>query len=482
MVLHSRVATETQRTDPRQDVWQSTTLATFDATVRRSDALRFVLGLRARYHYASLASNSAVVDTVPTHYDLDALPTAGYVDGRLAQGLHLQVGYQPVHLGRFDIFSATNVLAVHDLRDGPATMAEAGEVGQIAAVMDYDANAWLSFRAIYLPFFTPHIISVVESDYALLRMTQVETTAAYDAADMGSGRLQALLLHNLTRGDRDRIAQTGLSAFAPEASLAQPQGALRASAHGPSGEVAVTAATALEHLPALRASSTLIDYLAVNAASNSTHQQQLDAQTALAGDNRPLAAEYKRYAVFSADAATDLGPLSVGLEGAYMLHRTLMAESLLQQQTSEPQLVKAGTPGLAQPASSDVLQVGARAEYVRGTEWLVSVEAFFAYTLSAPSFGPKRYMMMEDGRFARGVGTLLSYAPDALPIHFEVGAGLFSGPSLLVSPRVAYSIVDNFDVELGALFVNGPAGTTTMALGTRYDNVDQVYLGLRYLP
>jgi hypothetical protein len=470
VVLHTRAATKTQRNDPGQDIYQSTTLATFDATVRRSESLRFVVGLRARYHFASMAANTA--DAVASHAELDVLPTAGYVDSKLADGLHLQLGYQPVHLGRFDIFSATDVLAVHDLRDGAATMAEAAEVAQISALADYDVSSWLSFRAIYVPFFTAHVISVVQSDYALVRATQAGTDAAFrNSGDQGA-RLQGLLLHNLTRGDRDSIAQTGLAALGPDPTFAQPQGALRATAHSASGEVALTAATALEHLPALRASQTLKDYV--------RDPSSLDAQARLAADNRPLVPEYNRFAVLSADAVTDIGPVSVGLEGAYMVHRTLMAETQVAATTGSGSM-----PGIATPASTDVLQVGARAEYIRGTEWLVAAEAFFAYTLSPAGPGPHHYLLMEDGRFARGVGALVSYAPDAFPIHLELGAGLLSGPSLVVSPRVAYSILDNFDVELGALFVEGAApaiGSSTISLGHVYDNVDQVFVGLRYLP
>ena len=56
-------------------------------------------------------------------------------------------------------------------------------------------------------------------------------------------------------------------------------------------------------------------------------------------------------------------------------------------------------------------------------------------------------------------------------------------------PRIGYGLLENLDIELGALFVEGedkPASTaaspSNIALGSLYDSVDQFYVGIRYLP
>ncbi|HEX4351517.1 MAG TPA: hypothetical protein VHZ95_01360, partial [Polyangiales bacterium] len=178
MVLHTRGWRDWRTSDAREEVWDETTVVAIEATMRRSDSLRFSLGVVAQYHYARL--EHAVPDAGAARYEFDAMPTSAYVDATIAAGLHVRVGYQPVHLGRFDAFSATNVLSVYDARQGPATLPEVPEVGQFAALVDYDPLSWLSIRAIYIPFFTPNIVSVSEGDYPLLGIKQTAINQVFD--------------------------------------------------------------------------------------------------------------------------------------------------------------------------------------------------------------------------------------------------------------------------------------------------------------
>ena len=55
LVLHTRGNRDLKQDDPREEIWESTTIFALDATLRRSERLRFGLGLSARYHFASLA-------------------------------------------------------------------------------------------------------------------------------------------------------------------------------------------------------------------------------------------------------------------------------------------------------------------------------------------------------------------------------------------------------------------------------------------
>jgi hypothetical protein len=467
LVLHARVARDLRQDDPREEIWESTTIAALDATLRRSESLRFTLGILARYHFAALAH--AVPDAVSERYELDAIPTAGYVDASVVSGWHVRAGYQPVQLGRFDVFSATNVLAVHDLRDGFATLPEVAEVGQLALLSDVDATSWLSLRAIYVPFFTPHIVSVTEGDYALFRSRQADVDSAIGAlgALVSSDQLRSFLANNLSRADRARIASSGLAAFSPEPKLDSPQGALRVSAHGSAGELALTLSTALEHLPAFRVSDALL-----NAASTSN---PADATTPTT-DPRPVRVEYNRFAVLAIDGAIDVDPVSIGFELAYMLHRTLYA-------------VGTAYPGsryaVPIPDTTDIAQLGARVEYVQTTRWLFALEAFLAYTMALPTDPGRGWMFFEAQRFFGGAGGMLGYTA-AFGLHLELGGAVLSDATFIAAPRISYALLDNLEIEVGALFVEGRPPpmfvTPSISLGGLFDTVDHGFVGLRYTP
>jgi hypothetical protein len=457
------------RDDPREEVWESTTVAALDATIRRSDHLRFSLGLVARYHVAALAH--AVPDARAERYEFDVTPSAGYVDASLAPGLHVRVGYQPVHLGRFDVFSATNVLSVNDLRDGPATLPEVGEVGQLAALCDYDVSDWLSVRGIYIPFFMPHIVDVTEGDYALFHTTQanVDNLLSDPGGLLPTGQLRAFVASNLSRADRERIASSGLAAFAPPPNLAHPQAAIRATAHGSAGELALTVSTALEHLPAFRVSNAS---LATLGSATGTSQPMAASTTP---DLHPVSVEYNRFAVFSADAAIDVAPFSIGVELAYMMHRTLYAIGTAYT----------GPYTIPLPNFTDLTHVAARIEYVQNTHFLFALEAFFEYALALPGDPQRAWMFLEQGRFTRGFGGLLGYNTD-FGLRAEFSGALLSGPSAVLAPRVSYTVMNGLDVEVGALFVEGktppPFATPDVSLGGLFKQIDYVFLGVRYQP
>jgi hypothetical protein len=462
LVLHTRLWRDLHVDDPREEILDSTTVAAMEATLRRSDSLRFSIGVVATYHYASLEHD--VPDAPKERYEFDAIPTSAYVDATVTSGLHIRVGYQPVHLGRFDAFSATNVLSVYDIRQGPATLPEVPEIGQFAALTDWDITGWLSLRAIYIPFFTGNIVSLVEGDYALFPLRQAGINQAFDGLDqlVGAGSRE-LIAGNLSRADRERIASIGLSAFAPEPSFLHPQGALRLSTHGSAGELAATFSTALEHTPAFRLSDEALMSLS-------------GMPPTLPSNPNTISVEYNRFAVASIDGAIDLSPFSIGAELAYQWHRTLYAVGI----------ASSGQYAIAQPDFSDIAQGGLRIEYTQSAHWLFALESFALYAIQAPSDPHRGWLFLQRGAWAYGAGGLLGYSAD-FGLHLELGGTFFTGPSGIVSPRIAYTIVDGFDAEIGGLFIFGPTppmgmATPNIALGGLLNNVDHVYLGLRYRP
>jgi hypothetical protein len=203
---------------------------------------------------------------------------------------------------------------------------------------------------------------------------------------------------------------------------------------------------------------------------------------------------HDRFFVISLDGATDVGPFALGAELALMKDRTLYA----MRETGADE-------GFPEPTALDLLQLGARAEYTASDEWLLAVEAFGAYALSQPgddackkpvslvesshAFSDCQYMLLDESRWLTGAVLLTSFSPAGLGLHFEVGGAVLTGPSLVLTPRIGYSLWDDLEVEVGALFVEGKSpgslGATNqpeLALGGVYDSVDQVFVGVRYLP
>lgn len=461
MQWHSRIGVDLKWEGEREEVLEATQIGLLELEHRASDSLRLAAGARLRHVFAMRASTEATNN--PDRYALDLTPTALYADATIDEGAHLRLGYQVIDLGRFDVWNATNTLAVSDLRSGPTTMAEAIAVATPAARLDWDLGSWLALRLYYLPFFEPHKIHVMGTDYAMLPLAAgAEAEAALLAleGDVGRSFVPAL-------------SASGLRALGPEPSLAHPQGAARLTAHGSAGELALTASTALEKLPALYFSSDFELFVA-GAAS--------DAAVSADG-SAPFDARFNRFATFSVDGATEIGPVQLGFETAYMLQRTLFAAQVGR---------------LPQPDRTDMAQVGLRAEYLRDQELALAVEAFASYAMSEPDVdlpegdgdnplppdSDREWLTMDYGRLWQGLAFIGQWAPPSLPIRFELAAIAFSGPTFFFRPRVEWEAAADLFLELGAYVVQGPLptafGSPSMALGTAYDSTDQVYTGLRW--
>jgi hypothetical protein len=455
--LRSRIGVDILHGDAREETWESTSIAIFEATVRRSEHVRFAVGMRARLQAASLSA--AVPDAAAPRLQLDVAPTAGYVDIKLG-GSSLQLGYQTVHLGSFDLISAVDVLSVMDVRAGPATLPEASDVAQLALRFDYDPTPSLSLRALYVPFFTPHILSVAEGDYAMARLTQAQVTSGI--ANLGLDN--AVLAANLSRADRERLAETGMSVFTPEVSLAAQQAALRATLHGTAGELSFTAATALEHLPAFYFTQEAIDYL--------RDPRTVEVVERFQKTIRPIRVEYGRFALLALDSTIDVAPFSVGFEAAYSFHRTLYT------------LGSGPYPGtLPLPDTTDLIQAGARIEYLRGTEFASTIQAFGVYTMRTPRDPSRGWISLERDRYLLGVAAAAIWAPEGGP-HIELGVVATTGFTWIVMPRIEFALFNGLAFELGAIIIEGPPPpmnvTPHIALGTIYSTTDQVFAGFSY--
>jgi hypothetical protein len=241
-----------------------------------------------------------------------------------------------------------------------------------------------------------------------------------------------------------------------------PQAALRATAHGAAGEIALTLATALEHLPVFRLSDAAITALSTPDQATNTD------------DPNPIQVEYNRYFIISADASIDVAPFSLGFELAYQFHRTLYA-------------VGTAYPGdryaIPVPGFSDVVQAGARLEWLQDTTWVLTTEMFASIAINLPDDPRRGWAFLEDGRLYRGAGALLGYNTD-FGLQLQLSAAWVSGPTWMVAPRIAYQVVSGLELEVGAFLVDGQRPPSTfstpiLSIGGIFYNLDHVYVGLR---
>jgi hypothetical protein len=498
--LHTRLGVDTEWQDPREDVFEGQQIVLLEARVRRSEDVRFALGVRARYWYARFAHD--VPDSGAAHYELDAVPTAGYVDITAADGLHLRAGYQSVRLGRFDVLNPSDILSVYDLRSGPTTLPEASEIAQPALTIDWDIGSWLGLRAIVVPFFEPHLVHLTDGDYALAPVSQSEIDSQFTPPrdptappptieeQMRTVATQHFVRRALSRSGKVRLNDATLSAFAPEPTLTRPQAALRLLAHGPSGEIGLTAGIAREHLATPSFSRAYLAYLdAQSQMMGGASRAEIDALLA----SHPIEMHYDPYAIASLDAATAVGPFQVGVELAYLFHRTLLAASTVPVAVVTP---PAGADDMVDPNAaadavdfidySDFAHAGARIEYAPDNDFLFTIETMVQRAMQPPQGSNRQYLFLADGRWVLAAAGFVSGQPWDIGLTLELGAGVLNGPSYMLAPRAQQRVAEDLWVEAGAYFVGGthPPRANPMlgSIGALYDSVDQVFVGLRWVP
>lgn len=456
--LHTRVGLDTDwSTDnPRERVIEGTQIANLDVNFRRSEKLRFAIGLRARYRFMRMREDPPG-DERAEAFELDVAPTAGYADATVADGVHLRLGYQTISLGRFDFFTAGNFLGVADLRDGPATMPGASEIAQLAARLDLDVTSWLTLQAFYVPFFTPHLVSVYGSDYSIL---------AFIDEDTGNGNEGIPpLLAGIRRDRLSELSESAFAALSPEPDLSKPQAALRLTARSGPLEVGLTAGLAREHTPAL-----VIHEDRFNDPNTPDIDESVDA-------GEPIELAYNRYYVLSLDAATGIGAVQLGFEATYLKDPTLYSQS--------PTAPGDAGPPLPDVEQADVGHFGLRAEWVEA-DVQTSAEMFYRRALEDPNAAGARWTNFEDGKWLAGAGVGLRFTPGGGKFSVETVAMGVVGPSVIISPRLEYALAANLWIELGAIIVEGRRGETFVdpntTVGGIYDGTDQVFTGVRWMP
>jgi hypothetical protein len=451
----NRLAVDVAFDAVREDIIDDTQIVNFGIDYKSTEATRYALALRVRHNVASRRGNGAGDELM--RYALDVIPVSAYLDQTLGDGLTARVGYQVTPLGRMDVFSATNMLAVYDLRSGPVTMPGGADVGQLALRVDYSAGYSWAFQAYLVPFFQPHIADLVGSDHALLAVGDEELVR-------NPNQFLIDAENNPGRSSLVNLSSDAGQELGPPADILHPQGAVRLTTRGSAGEAALTLGTALEHLPAIEFSQPFFEYM--------QRPTPLDAQTAFG--TAPIELKYGRYYLASVDAATDVGPFQIGVEAAYMKDRTLLA---------------AVTDRAPKAEQSDAVHGALSAEYIEEDAWIVSTEGFFAYALEEPRArasdpAPRAWYGLTPDRTLQGVAGMVRYMND--PFSVELAGVWFTGKTVVVAPRIEWQATDPIALEPHLAFVDGepvPAlGSPEVAVGGVYAETDLVFVGLRYKP
>jgi hypothetical protein len=370
-------------------------------------------------------------------------------------------------MGRFDAFSGTNFLAAYDLRSGPATMAEASELGQPALRFDMDRVSGFLLQTWYLPFFQPDIVTVYGSDYAILAPLSHQIDDMAGQQGIAARNARSALEASLGRSGLAVASTHAIQAFGPEASLSSPQGAVRATVHGSAGELSATVGTALERLPAITFSRAFSDAIARGSIV----------------DPGSIKVIYNRFSIASIDGALDVGPFQLGAEATFMKNRTLLAAS--------SQVSASGVVPPPVPEQTDLLYGGLRAEYAGTGAFAAALEAFIAdapQDPAAPAAGESQraWMAFEHGRYFRGLAAGFQLAPEESRIRLEVGGLVLSGPTYVLLPRFEWEALKRFYLEVGGVVIGGPTpgifGLPTMSYGGLYNDVDQVFVGAKWVP
>jgi hypothetical protein len=438
----------------QQDIVEGTTVAVIEVEQRRSDELFLSLGVRVRHAVAQPKRGAP-------GYDLDIAPLSAFADLTPTPGFHVRAGYQVTTMGRFDVFTATNYLAVLDLRSGPVTMPEAANIAQPAVRIDIDAISGLTIQAYYIPFFTPHLYPVYGGNYAPLDR--------FAAVTNNLGEVRSLLDNFTIRSKLSRASTNFAQAFAPAPDFLKPQGALRMNWSGSAGELAITAGTALDHLPS--------EFKFI--PSNDPAALPLSVEV-----------NHNRFYTAAVDGSLDVGPFQVGAELSYTAQRTLSGVGTLAPAAG------ATTPDYPLVSGkANLVQAGLRAELVEHAGWNAAVEAFVQAALSDPSrSAPEgrewdrypRWIGMENGRLTRGIAGGVQFAPEDTGLKFELGAVAYTGPSYVLTPRIEWEALTRFYIEVGGVFVAGPTpgglGSPNVSLAGLYSDIDQVFLGIKWVP
>jgi hypothetical protein len=197
---------------------------------------------------------------------------------------------------------------------------------------------------------------------------------------------------------------------------------------------------------------------------------------------------YDRFYLFALDASTDVGPFQFGIETSYQLDRVMVSvptDFWPRNSRYYDALLEDGAWPL--PGKTDLVQVNLNGEFLEGTEWMVVLEGVFMYSLYVPYESDREWLSLHRGRYGVGGAALIRWSPSDSGWTFEVSSLVTNGINYLVAPRIETRLVSELYAEVGAFLVgtselSGSFIDHEIATGHLYEGIDQVFVGLRWLP
>ncbi len=508
-----QIAADIRQEGDLEDAFETRLRFGGEVEFRRSRNLRLMLGSRLDFFWGVPGPNDRALREAghraldEDRFEVDVFATAAYVDATLGDGIHLRVGQQVVSLGRMDMYSPTDMLAVFDMRPQPRLDLAANKLAQPAVRLDWDLNSWATVQAVYVPWFMPHLSRGNRDQYS-----------ARVLMGGGGGELPPSIRHLIDPSHQSRVAEQGLRFVGPPPDFKTPQAQLRTTFRGDGMEFGLSAGTALEKLPSVYYTPSVnrvllgIDPMLppgstkYQTAEGEVTKAQQDLALALYGGQSVVDVAYHRYNLIGFDGSFDLAPISIGFEFAFSPSRHLLTATTSEnyKQLPLPNVSQRITDPGAPPSEDEdwvpsnvtdkrirkgvpVVQTALHLEWLKGEKFALVGEFFWMNTFTLPYDEGRDWMgfIPGTGAFVGGMMAASYIVKNGLA-RFDLTAITAVGPSLILVPHVEVKAREGLYIDAGAQIFEGPApgfnGMQYMSLGGLMNGYDQAFIGLRWLP
>lgn len=356
-------------------------------------------------------------------------------EGELADHARVRVGHLIQRWGKHDLLPVVDVLNARDLRNGPLTPEDWVRLPAPMATLRL-GSGWLQSETTFLPFSTADRLWMRETDWSYTRqgMSQQQVEEASGWPGSSSLFLAGILEDSaatldemdptLRRGLDHAVNEKGLpQAFWVNAEIAQ-----RFLFEGPGFDVALMGGYYRSRQPEAQLAPFLSELLQEERLPEIEEFGDLSGATS----GGPIDSEWPYTAMGGLDASTVVGPIGLSTEAGYFTARPVRRH-------------------WGNAASVPMLGVGAGIDYTRGSWLFVSLEGRWQH-LQDP---PEDMLFSLEDMVQLGGGVRFTFARDRGQLTVG-GVYDLTYTEYLVRPSFTWRLSDPFELELSALFLDGP--------------------------
>jgi hypothetical protein len=455
----------------REDVNELLMTAQLGMTVRPRKSLRLVGGAQLRLRVTSRRPQTGPyygLNGDLHRTDFEVIPRDSYLEWS-QRYVDLRVGLLTIVWGANDLVNPNDVLSVRDLRFGVLDQPEALKQPQLMAHADIFVGP-VQVGLSWAPIFTPYRADLFGSDYGLFSAGVPEGLQLFGALADG-------LFNDTVEGFAQPLL---LATERPRPLLGSTLGIKLSTSLG-GWDLAVQVAFRYQPLPILQIHRDLVLALLPllpDAQSGQLDRNQLIGALSPLFDGRELIRQtFSRQYVAGLSVTRAFWKLVFELDMTFLSGR---AEALSQGDVPGLPLVGVGngSPWFAVTIDTKVLTYTFGARYTYGQDLAIKLEWWHELLLDPLMQTEKeRRELLLGGPHRGGLANLIQYQLGRYHLAFQLltHAELFN-KSLVISPRVAYSIGDHFKIAAGATIFAGKRGP-----GALYDVADQGYIELEGL-